>query len=351
MTALASAGVRPHDAGGHVEAYCATGSSPGSAPHSVGFFPVRLPLEHRGASDVVIRYEDHGPVAAPAVVVLGGISAHRHLSPTGADPSHGWWPGVVGPGAALDPRRHRIVGMDYLGGPGSPLAGTEPVTSADQGRAVLAVLDHLKIDAATLLGASYGGMVALALALDEPRRVRDLLLLCAAHRTHPMATAARALQRNVARFARECGREDEGLAFARALAMTTYRSSREFESRFGREWKPGADGHPRFPVEEYLDARGRDFVGRFPADSFLHLSQSIDLHDVDPARLSVPTTLVSWDSDVLVPPWLVEELRQSVECPCRHVELSSPFGHDAFLKEPGDVSAVLTSVIGEGVAR
>jgi len=344
MTALASAAVRPHDVDGHVEAYCSTGSSPGTVS-------ARLDLDHRGATDLVIRYEVHGPASAPVVVALGGISARSHLSPTSADPSGGWWPGVVGPGVALDTSRFRVVGIDYLGGPTTPLQGTAPVTSADQAKAVLAVLDHLKISRATLLGASYGGMVALALALDEPRRVRDLILLCAAHRTHPMATAVRALQRNVTRFALECGREEEGLAFARALAMTTYRSSREFEVRFGRDWTADDDGRPRFPVEEYLDARGRAFVESFPPSSFIQLSESIDLHDVDPSRLNVPTTLVSWDSDVLVPPWLVEELKQSVECPCTHVRLSSPFGHDAFLKEARDVSSVLSSVIGRGVVR
>ena len=344
MTALASAVVRPQDVDGHVEAYCSTGSSPGTVP-------ARLDLEHRGPTEVGVRYEVHGPASAPVVVALGGISAHSHLSPTSADPSHGWWPGVVGPGAALDTNRFRVVGIDYLGGPATPLEGAAPVTSADQAKAVLAVFDHLEIDRATLLGASYGGMVALSLALDEPCRVRDLVLLCAAHRTHPMATAVRALQRNVIRFALECGREEEGLTLARALAMTTYRSSQEFEARFGRTWTSDEDGRPRFEVEEYLEARGSAFVGRFPPSSFIRLSESIDLHDVNPARLSVPTTLVSWDSDVLVPPWLVEELKQSVACACTHIRLSSPFGHDAFLKEDRDVSSVLLNVIGEGVVR
>lgn len=350
MTAPASAAVRLSDADGHVDAYCTTGSSPGTTSVA-GSVSARLELQHHGATDVTIHYEVHGPAKAPVVVALGGISAHRHLGPTGSDPSHGWWPGVVGPHTALDTRRFRVVGIDYLGGPTTPLTVSAPVTSADQSAAVLAVLDHLEIHRATLVGASYGGMVALALALDEPHRVRELVLLCAAHRTHPMATAVRALQRNVTRFAQECGREGEGLAFARALAMTTYRSPREFEVRFGRAWTTGEDGRPRFEVEEYLEARGRAFVERFPSKSFIQLSESIDLHDVDPGRLSVPTTLVSWDSDALVPPWLVEELRQRVECPCRHVRLSSPYGHDAFLKETRDVSSVLSTVLAEGVAQ
>lgn len=351
MTAPASVAVRTHDVDGHVEAYCSTGSSPGGQTGSAGCFPAQLTLDHRGHTDTVVKYEIHGPASAPVAVVLGGISAHRHLRPTPPDPSQGWWPGVVGPGSALDTDRFRLVGVDYLGGPSTRLPGRAPVTTSDQAKAVLAVLDHLGIEKATLVGASYGGMVALTLALEAPSRVDHLALLCAAHRTHPMATAIRAIQRKVTRFSMECGRSEDGLAIARALAMTTYRSSEEFEGRFGRTWTRTEEGRPSFPVEEYLDARGKAFGEQFPASAFLHLSESIDLHDVDPSRLSVPTTLVSWDSDALVPPWLVEELRQRVECPCRHVEFSSPFGHDAFLKEARDVSSVLREIVGEEVAR
>ncbi|NIQ59601.1 MAG: homoserine O-succinyltransferase, partial [Gemmatimonadetes bacterium] len=59
-------------------------------------------------------WEAHGPAHAPAVVVLGGISAGSHLLPTGADPTPGWWPGIVGRSRALDPDRVRLVGVDFL---------------------------------------------------------------------------------------------------------------------------------------------------------------------------------------------------------------------------------------------
>lgn len=349
---------------GHVEAFCSTGSSPGAglgASHparslgcapsrGVGTLPARLRLDHGGVADVFLRYEDSGPRHGDPLVVLGGISAHGHLAATPEDPTPGWWPGVVGRGHALDPVHHRLVGMEYVAGPSVAVPGEWPVTTADQARAVLAVLDHLGIDRVAVVGASYGGMVALALSLLAPERVARQVLFCAAHRTHPMATAVRALQRRVAALAAGTGRVGEGLALARGLAMTTYRSAGEFETRFPRAWSFGDDGRPRFPVEAYLEARGRAFVERFPAQAFLRLSESIDLHDLDPAPLVVPTTLVSFDSDVLVPSWLVEELKEAVGCPCGHRTLSSPFGHDAFLKEASAVSAVLRQVLAEEVA-
>ncbi len=308
-----------------------------------------LPFDHLGEHFVRLPYEVLGPAPAPATVVLGGISAGRHLAPTAADPARGWWPGVVGEGGALDPARHRLVGIDYLGGR-SRAGLLRPVTTHDQARAVAAVLDDLGIAAASLVGASYGGMVALAFAELFPERVARLAVLCAAHRTHPMATALRALQRSAASLGAASGRPACGVALARALAMTTYRSAQEFEERFdSAPLTPGEPGKSpaRFPVEEYLDARGADFVRRFDADRFLTLSESIDLHRTRPASLPPHALLVSFDSDFLVPPWLMEELAAesgSAAAP-RHVTLPSPYGHDAFLKEAAPVSSLLESIL------
>lgn len=339
-------------AGTHVEACCSTGSSPGSTPTRADTLCVPLRLDRTQSPQTVpIRYEVQGPTEAPVVVVLGGISAGRHLAPTPQDPSPGWWPGIVGPGCALDPRDRRLVGVDWIGGAGTPWRAPCPVTPDDQARAVAAVLDHLGVETATLVGASYGGMVALAFAAARPERVERLLVLCAAHRAHPMATAVRSVQRGILRLGLESGREREAVALARSLAMTTYRSAQEFEDRF--EWRDTAHGPdaPRFPVDAYLSARGADFADRFDARAYLALCTSIDLHEVDPTALTVPTTLVSVDSDLLAPPWLVDELAAAAPGVERHVRVSSSFGHDAFLKEAHALSSVIRNVVVEEVAR
>ena len=308
-----------------------------------------LPLhfDHLGVRRVQIDWEAQGSPAAPVTVVLGGISAGRHAAPHPSDPAPGWWPGIVGAGLALDPAERLIVGIDYLGG-NTPSGPLRPVTSHDQARAVAAVLAHLGAREATLVGASYGGMVALAFAELFPERTAGLTVFCAAHRTHPMATAVRSVQRSAARLGASLDRPGEGLALARALAMTTYRSPREFESRFACEaLSPGAPGAQpaRFPVEEYLDARGTDFVRHFDVERFLALSESIDLHRTDPASLPPHTLLVSFDSDALAPPWLLDELAVASGGSSRHITLDSLFGHDAFLKETRTVSALLRAEI------
>lgn len=318
-----------------VDAFCATGTS-----------PTRLAARSRRRAPA--RYEIVGPENAPLVVVLGGISASRHVTATPSDPSPGWWQAQVGDrGQAVDTRRLQVLSFDFIGGPGAAgnaPAVANPVTTADQADALARLLDALGARRiALLIGASYGGMVGLAFAARHGARLGRLLALGAAHRPHPMATALRSLQRRIVRLGLETGRAGEALAIARGVAMTTYRSAREFEARF--EHGRGAGG--RYPVETYLEARGAAFARDFCAHAFLRLSGSIDLHAVDPSSITVPATLVSFATDAVVPPWLVQELAGSLAGPVTLHRLPSAYGHDSFLTDVPAVAAVLREEIAQ----
>lgn len=301
-----------------------------------------------------IGFEWVGNPDGPTVVVLGGISADAHPCAHELDTNHGWWDPLVGPGRALDTGRLRVVGMDWVGGPGgssapprAPGSGAIPVvTTGDQARALAAVLDHLgmeRVDA--VVGASYGAMVALAFGAHHPERASRLVAISGAHESHPMATALRSIQRRIALLGEGTGDTRSGLILARALAMTTYRTALEFRGRF--DMTPSIEsGAFRFPVDEYLEHHGRRFADRFELDHFLCLCQSLDLHRVDPAHVRVPTTLLAVEEDTLVPPWQVRELHQALAAPSELVEIRSPYGHDAFLVEEVAVGDVLRRLTG-----
>jgi homoserine O-acetyltransferase len=300
--------------------------------------PGGLDLHFGGRLDQVdVAFRLAGARAAPVVAVLGGISAGREVF--ALEPgATGWWQEAVGPGRALDTDRFRVLGLDFLGGShrttGPADGATFPSISAfDQARLLVVLLDHLGVDRLhASLGASYGGMVTLALAEAHPERLRHAVVLSAAHRTHPMSTAWRSVQRAIVRYALGHGEGARGLTLARALAMATYRSAREFEERFPGPAEAGPDGF-RFPVESYLMARGASYAAHYRPEAFVCLSESIDLHRVEPSRIRVPTTLLAVQEDQLVPLADMRELRDRHGGNCSLVEISSLFGHDAFLKE------------------
>ena len=308
-------------------------------------------LHHGGQlSSARVAWRLAGDVRLPMVLTIGGISAHRRVCDE-EQPRSGWWHEVAGPGRALDTERCCVLGIDYLGGGGNssapPSSGVPlSLSSYDQAAAIRCLLDHLGITRiGSILGASYGGMVALAFGERYPDRVGRLLVISAADHAHPMATAWRSVQRRTVRFAMQAGKANEGLELARALAMTTYRSPEEFSARFNSA-PTRVDGRFVFPVEDYLFARGRDYAARVRAEEFLCLSESIDLHRVDATRISVPTTVIAVREDQLVP---IEDMRAlAARLPdARLHEISSPHGHDAFLKEPGQLRPAFACIYGE----
>src|SRR5204862_1293609 len=116
------------------------------------------------------------------------------------------------------------------------------------------LLDHLGIEKlGAIVGASYGGMVALAFGERYPQRVERLVVISASDVAHPMATAWRSVQRNIVRLGISANQPASGLELARALAMSTYRSPEEFAARF-RAAPSFNTGRAVFPVEEYLHA-------------------------------------------------------------------------------------------------
>jgi pimeloyl-ACP methyl ester carboxylesterase len=71
--------------------------------------------------------------------------------------------------------RWRVVSWDARGHGGTPDADTA-YTYWDQARDVLGLLDHLRIEQATIGGVSQGGFIALRTALLAPDRVSGLIL-------------------------------------------------------------------------------------------------------------------------------------------------------------------------------
>jgi len=307
-----------------------------------GEFAIRLALRHAGLRPLRLRYELVGPAGAPVVVLAGGISAHRHVAANAVFPEKGWAEGLVADGRTLDPQRLRVLAFDFIGADGAVDA---PIDTADQADALAILLDQLGITRLqAFVGYSYGALVGQQFALRHPVRLERLVVASGAHRPHPYASAWRALQRRAVALGQLQCSEQHGLSLARQFAMLSYRTPEEFGERFDAPPEV-VNGRVRVAAEDYLDAAGAQYVARTQVDAFLRLSESIDLHRVDPASIHVPTVVIAVEGDRLVPLADLVGLVEGLGARGSLRVLRSPYGHDAFLKETDRIDAILANAL------
>ena len=310
------------------------------------------------------RHDGPGP-DAPQVLVIHALTGS-------ADAAGDWWEPIIGPGRALDTDRHGILCANLLGGrygstgptsvdpaTGRPYGrGFPGVTARDNARALWALADRLGIEQFALVaGGSLGGMIALEVALARPESVGHVVPLGA-----PAATGAMAIAWNHIQLELIDALGDRGLALARQLAMTTYRSEEDFDGRFGR----GIESDGRFSVVSYLDYQGDKILGRFDTDTYRTLVGIMDTHDVGRGRGGVlaafralaaagtALTGIGIEGDMLYGPDQVrrmvgEAVGAGVEAGYREIE--SAKGHDAFLIEWDQLTTLLTVALTDGLAR
>jgi homoserine O-acetyltransferase len=305
------------------------------------------------------RHDGPPPGAAPQVVVVHALTG----SP---DAAGDWWEPLIGPGRALDTDRYGVLCVNLLGGrygttgptsidprTGVPFGPDFPsVSTRDQARAQWAVLDALGIDRVELVvGGSLGGMVALEIALARPRAVRHVMPIAAPAATGPLAVAWNHLQ---IELVEHLGLR--GLALARQLAMTTYRSEADFDERFGREREP--DG--RLSIVSYLEYQGRKLIDRFDPATYRVLARAMDRHDIGDGRGGVDAALavlsgtgmrltgVGIQDDILYGPHQVHALVDAAIAAgvtAGYRQIHSTKGHDAFLVEWDQLTALLREAL------
>lgn len=328
-----------------------------------------------------IAYDAFGQLNAArnnVALILTGLSPDAHAAMHADDPTPGWWDAVVGPGKPIDTDRWYVICVNPLGsckgstGPasrdpstGEPYRLDFPELSiediADTAAFTVRALGFERL--ACVIGASMGGMSALALLARHPDLTRNHINIAGAVHSLPFSIAIRSLQREAIRFDphRNYGVYDEerypqrSMVTARKLGVITYRSALEWNSRFGRA--PLHSDHrldekpfgPEFDVESYLDCHAHRFLRCFDPNSYLYLSRCIDRFNLGESysstadealsRLRLDRALViGVQTDILFP---LEQQRQIAEglsasgADADFVPLESLEGHDAFLVDTG----------------
>lgn len=112
---------------------------------------------------VRIHYQEAGDEKAPPILLIHGFISSTLV-----------WSEVFLP---LAHAGFRVIAPDLPGYGYSEKPRDAEYTIESQARAVVGLMDRLEIGKATLVGASYGGAIAAAIALDHPERVSRLVLV------------------------------------------------------------------------------------------------------------------------------------------------------------------------------
>ncbi len=349
--------------------------------------PGPLRLDGGGAlAPVDIAYETYGALDADgsnAILICHALTGDQHVAsdhPLTGKP--GWWMRMVGLGKPIDPARHFIICANVLGscmGSSGP-ASTNPatghpwgmgfpvITIRDMVRAQAMLLDHLGVGVLrAVVGGSMGGMQALSWPATFPDRVRAAVVIASTARHTAQNIAFHEVGRQAVMADPRWQRGDyyasgepptAGLAVARMAAHITYLSEAGLTEKFGRRLQAreaksfGFDAD--FQIESYLRHQGISFVDRFDANSYLYITRAMDYFDLAEEHGGMLANafratrarfcLVSFDTDWLYPTAesrsIVHALNASGAA-ASFVELSSPYGHDAFLLESPELNRVV----------
>jgi homoserine O-acetyltransferase len=261
--------------------------------------------------------------------------------------------GTTGPGST-NPDTGRPYGSAF------PKITVEDMVGAQRLLALQLGIDVLE----AVVGGSMGGMQALQWSVAYPDKVRKCICIAAAACLSAQALGFEIIGRKVIvndphfRDGDYYGGQapSRGLAYARMIGHLTYLSALSMHEKFGRNRKENWDENrfeTGFEVESYLNHQGDQFVRRFDANSYLHITWAMDHFDLvhrygSLDRAFAPSgaefLLVALSSDWLFFPEQTRELGRVLlrnKKVVSVVELESPYGHDAFLLEVANLSQVI----------
>lgn len=325
-------------------------------------YPYPFPLEAGGQlPGFQLAYTTWGTLNAArdnVVWVLHALTGHPEIT-------H-WWGTLFGPSKAYDPARYFIVCANALGGcygstgalstnpqTGQPYYHRFPLlTNRDIVRGFRALSIKLGIRSIhTLIGGSLGGQQGLEWAIQEPERIRNLVILASNAVHSPWAIAFNESQR-AAIAADPTWRQNRpyagaaGMRVARGIAMLSYRSYDCYN-----QTQPLADDTrlDEFAASTYQRYQGEKLARRFNAFTYWTFSKAMDSHNVGRGRggvvaalrtISAHTLVMGIPTDVLFPLAEQELIAQTIP-QAELAVVESLYGHDGFLTETKQIAQCL----------
>jgi len=341
-----------------------------------------------GPIDVAYEtYGDFGEAGDNAVLICHALSGDAHVAGYNSeeDKKPGWWDVMVGPGKGIDTNKYFVICSNILGGcrgttgpysvnpaTGEAYGPDFPIiTIADMVKVQKLLLDKLGIKRLlSVIGGSMGGMQVLQWAIEYPDFVKSVIAVATTTHLGAQSIAFDAVGRNAiladpnffgGRYEDE-KRPDMGLSIARMIGHITYLSEQGMREKFGRKLRGAADYsydfNSEFEVETYLDYQGQIFVERFDANSYLYITKAMDYFDLKKeygslekafANIESRFLVISFASDWLFTPAQSKAIVDALVARGKDVsfcDITSPYGHDAFLLEPELLGLFISGFLG-----
>jgi len=335
-------------------------------------------------SPVALAYETYGTLSENkdnAILICHALSGDAHVAGISKESGQpGWWEFMIGPGRPFDTDKFFVISSNVVGGckgssgPGSlnpktqkPYGMSFPViTVKDMIDAQRQLIDSLGIEKLfCVVGGSMGGMQVLQWAYSYPQKVVSAIPIATTLRHSPQQIAFNEVGRQAIILDPDWNGGDyygksfpaNGLALARMVGHITYMSDDSMKEKFGRRLK-GKEGYgcnleTGFEVGEYLKYRGESFVQRFDANSYIYITKAIDYFDLGDSkelvkrfsRQKTKFLVISYSHDWLYPTYQSKEVVRLLKysrVEVTYCEISSTYGHDAFLIKNSEQEHLVT---------
>ncbi len=188
-------------------------------------------------------------------------------------------------------QNYRLLTVDNRGSGQTVTAADDTSTISDMADDVAAVMQHVGMESARVLGISMGGMIALSLAVNHPAKVDRLVVAVASART-PQALDPDNLQEYMERITRETGMTTDYVQRNSAITLLG-----ESVFRDARELVEGWINPPPEPISQ-------------PNSNYELQNKAVAGYDLRDslAQIKIPTLVMSNTEDLIVQPRYQDEI-------------------------------------------